>query len=102
MFFFFFFQAEDGIRDLYVTGVQTCALPIWVPGCPLQPGERVLRAARFEPHAPGGPETVRDRSVEPHHPAAHGAGVAIPASGGLDSLLLDARRLVAARRSHHR
>src|SRR6266496_3245641 len=24
---FFFFQAEDGIRDLYVTGVQTCALP---------------------------------------------------------------------------
>src|SRR5690349_23340546 len=27
-FFLFFFQAEDGIRDLYVTGVQTCALPI--------------------------------------------------------------------------
>src|SRR5574340_705575 len=26
--FFFFFQAEDGIRDLLVTGVQTCALPI--------------------------------------------------------------------------
>src|SRR5688572_33470549 len=30
---FFFFQAEDGIRDLTVTGVQTCALPISVkPG----------------------------------------------------------------------
>src|SRR5688572_13226081 len=28
VFFFFFFQAEDGIRDLTVTGVQTCALPI--------------------------------------------------------------------------
>src|SRR5579859_2145291 len=28
-FFFFFFQAEDGIRDLTVTGVQTCALPIF-------------------------------------------------------------------------
>src|SRR2546429_8312991 len=28
MFFFFFFQAEDGIRDVAVTGVQTCALPI--------------------------------------------------------------------------
>src|SRR2546426_5375988 len=28
MFFFFFFQAEDGIRDYKVTGVQTCALPI--------------------------------------------------------------------------
>src|SRR4030043_414198 len=28
-FCFFFFQAEDGIRDVAVTGVQTCALPIW-------------------------------------------------------------------------
>ena len=27
-FYFFFFQAEDGIRDHCVTGVQTCALPI--------------------------------------------------------------------------
>src|SRR2546422_6615748 len=26
----FFFQAEDGIRDVAVTGVQTCALPIWM------------------------------------------------------------------------
>src|SRR3712207_6847293 len=26
--YFFFFQAEDGIRDIGVTGVQTCALPI--------------------------------------------------------------------------
>src|SRR3989304_7306303 len=29
--FFFFFQAEDGIRDVAVTGVQTCALPIFRP-----------------------------------------------------------------------
>src|SRR2546425_10435172 len=29
---FFFFQAEDGIRDKLVTGVQTCALPIFTPG----------------------------------------------------------------------
>src|SRR5450830_1171105 len=29
-YFFFFFQAEDGIRDRNVTGVQTCALPIFV------------------------------------------------------------------------
>src|SRR5690606_40634295 len=29
LFFFFFFQAEDGIRDFHVTGVQTCALPIY-------------------------------------------------------------------------
>ena len=34
IFLFFFFQAEDGIRDIGVTGVQTCALPIW----PLQAG----------------------------------------------------------------
>src|SRR5690606_40264600 len=29
---FFFFQAEDGIRDFHVTGVQTCALPIFREG----------------------------------------------------------------------
>src|SRR5690606_40584093 len=28
---YFFFQAEDGIRDFHVTGVQTCALPIFCP-----------------------------------------------------------------------
>src|SRR5947207_15322544 len=33
-FLFFFFQAEDGIRDHCVTGVQTCALPIFtITGC---------------------------------------------------------------------
>src|SRR5687767_15864703 len=41
--FIFFFQAEDGIRDKLVTGVQTCALPIYarpnVAGC--QPESRV-------------------------------------------------------------
>src|SRR5699024_6677710 len=31
---FFFFQAEDGIRDRNVTGVQTCALPIYSPTSP--------------------------------------------------------------------
>src|SRR5437773_7119731 len=36
VFFFFFFQAEDGIRDRDVTGVQTCALPI----CHLAPPRR--------------------------------------------------------------
>src|SRR3712207_6031178 len=35
---FFFFQAEDGIRDIGVTGVQTCALPIYPPsGVPRDP-----------------------------------------------------------------
>src|SRR3712207_7600892 len=31
--YFFFFQAEDGIRDIGVTGVQTCALPISAAVC---------------------------------------------------------------------
>src|SRR3989449_4496960 len=35
--FFFFFQAEDGIRDVAVTGVQTCALPISHPGVVRRP-----------------------------------------------------------------
>src|SRR2546430_4897962 len=38
---FFFFQAEDGIRDLTVTGVQTCALPIYLWG---RPTEAVIAA----------------------------------------------------------
>src|SRR6266511_6364796 len=52
-FFFFFFQAEDGIRDFHVTGVQTCALPIsgTAPGAcfagPLSP-----RPPPFAPPAP--------------------------------------------------
>src|ERR1022692_2074047 len=45
--FFFFFQAEDGIRDYKVTGVQTCALPI----CHLRPGH--------ERQSPGTSQNVR-------------------------------------------
>src|SRR3712207_7003433 len=37
--FFFFFQAEDGIRDIGVTGVQTCALPIYLTATPQAPEE---------------------------------------------------------------
>src|SRR5207237_2322555 len=44
--FFFFFQAEDGIRDSSVTGVQTCALPIWAIGLPMDvTSETSVRAA---------------------------------------------------------
>src|SRR5439155_13182182 len=39
---FFFFQAEDGIRDGHVTGVQTCALPIYFPVRRLYSGDRVF------------------------------------------------------------
>src|SRR5256885_5067839 len=46
--FFFFFQAEDGIRDYKVTGVQTCALPIFghvgavAAGCLASLGHRIV------------------------------------------------------------
>src|SRR2546430_5085797 len=54
--FFFFFQAEDGIRDLTVTGVQTCALPIYGPS-----GHRLRRrGADATPRRPGrDPEPAR-------------------------------------------
>src|SRR5256885_12194320 len=41
---FFFFQAEDGIRDYKVTGVQTCALPISEVRSDLQPACRGIYA----------------------------------------------------------
>src|SRR5215217_9770669 len=39
--FFFFFQAEDGIRDIGVTGVQTCALPISEHGATIYVGDHL-------------------------------------------------------------
>src|SRR2546430_12275957 len=48
---FFFFQAEDGIRDLTVTGVQTCALPISQRRDPRPEGRRsggFANVSRFE------------------------------------------------------
>src|SRR2546430_9844117 len=48
--FFFFFQAEDGIRDLTVTGVQTCALPIYAePDITLPTHARFARV-QADPH----------------------------------------------------
>src|SRR5690606_39794779 len=47
---FFFFQAEDGIRDFHVTGVQTCALPILQERLPRRQGKRadtLLESPRF-------------------------------------------------------
>src|SRR5699024_4635975 len=44
-FLFFFFQAEDGIRDRNVTGVQTCALPIWPVAAALERVGRQVDAA---------------------------------------------------------
>src|SRR5437867_6422747 len=46
-FFFFFFQAEDGIRDRTVTGVQTCALPIFIEILLLSAAVRCRRCLRI-------------------------------------------------------
>src|SRR5437879_12257775 len=61
-FVFFFFQAEDGIRDTSVTGVQTCALPIWREGSEAGWG-RSARRARSSRAAGSGPRPWRRRGV---------------------------------------
>src|SRR5256886_1447471 len=58
----FFFQAEDGIRDLTVTGVQTCVLPI----CPAGPG----RSALSPYNSPGQRELEEDVGSSPPGQAA--------------------------------
>src|SRR6266508_6102160 len=56
----FFFQAEDGIRDGHVTGVQTCALPISTPACPRPPpqGRRAHNPLVGDPR-PSAPSSPR-------------------------------------------
>src|SRR5215475_11746817 len=52
----FFFQAEDGIRAFHVTGVQTCALPIWsLAVCNVQ-GSMMTREADCTVYTHAGPE----------------------------------------------
>src|SRR5687768_17852819 len=73
--FFFFFQAEDGIRDVAMTGVQTCALPI--SRQPARGRHDARRGARarlarrlWHPHQPRG--GVVDRSEEHSLNSSHG------------------------------
>src|SRR2546430_7598595 len=65
----FFFQAEDGIRDLTVTGVQTCALPIlqgkklvmvlyFAPWCPNWRNEAPVAASLYDKYKSQGFEIV--------------------------------------------
>src|SRR2546427_3392451 len=101
-FCFFFFQAEDGIRDLTVTGVQTCALPIsLLRGSRRLPSDRAqgptrrraraLRAARV---GRGGVRGARRsagrracRGPERIHEAQGGAGALTPGSRGAQRAL---------------
>src|SRR2546430_8263255 len=87
---FFFFQAEDGIRDLTVTGVQTCALPIsaGLAGRQLEmhlgPG-RAPRPARPPPHD-SGTTLRRDDPLSRGHPVpGRRRGPGTTGSGAADS-----------------
>src|SRR5256885_7916082 len=62
---FFFFQAEDGIRDYKVTGVQTCALPICRSGEPSREARRRggWRGASAQPRRTCRGAAPRPRSV---------------------------------------
>src|SRR3989441_4919360 len=87
--FFFFFQAEDGIRDKLVTEVQTCALPI-----SRDQGER--RGLRLPPL---GVEEVRDRLLEAElrdHPPGRPGELRVPGRAH------DRRRLPHAQRRRPR
>src|SRR3989454_6392361 len=58
--FFFFFQAEDGIRDYKVTGVQTCALPIYTDAVEVGPSTLVAaRVVEYQPAAQRGFDQVK-------------------------------------------
>src|SRR3989440_1375336 len=63
---FFFFQAEDGIRDLIVTGVQTCALPISAARRP----DRPCRGSERRHAASTGPPPARPGRAPARHPRA--------------------------------
>src|SRR5712692_5458133 len=63
MCFFFFFQAEDGIRDGTVTGVQTCALPIFAPTGPPQAMSDLGSPSAGGPGSAGSPRAGGDGSA---------------------------------------
>src|SRR5260370_22978484 len=87
---FFFFQAEDGIRDSSVTGVQTCALPIfgdWARNGFHDCGfcRRSPRAYAFGGGGTGDPVATGDRSAGGGFVPAAGAWVALPLADGASS-----------------
>src|SRR5215471_20502301 len=98
IFFFFFFQAEDGIRDLYVTGVQTCALPI-SDGVHAanRHGRVLLRRHAAEPVDAGRHRGVEDAADLTRAPA----GVGNTPLASAESRAARSDRLVADSRAAH-
>src|SRR5256885_4406530 len=77
---FFFFQAEDGIRDYKVTGVQTCALPIfpffpmgWAPALGTVAAPATVPSAGAQPIGKNGSA----QAVQPANIAARSAGTSL-------------------------
>src|SRR5256885_3473910 len=65
--FVFFFQAEDGIRDYKVTGVQTCALPISEPAAVAAPPLRgTIEVARHVERRCGPEDPLDDPALHAH------------------------------------
>src|SRR2546422_8464964 len=62
--FFFFFQAEDGIRDVAVTGVQTCALPIYCNALSGSPNNDAAADAEVNTLAHETEETNTDEDLD--------------------------------------
>src|SRR5687768_18188857 len=77
----FFFQAEDGIRDVAVTGVQTCALPISITAVPSAP-------AAPDTMPPTSGIAMRTPSVVSWYPAP----IAAPTTGAPPSVIVNAIR----------
>src|SRR5205823_11369816 len=69
---FFFFQAEDGIRDKLVTGVQTCALPILFSADPI-PGNEVNINALIDTLSKKEARVVYSEITDRFHVSGHGA-----------------------------
>src|SRR5256886_4271375 len=86
--FVFFFQAEDGIRDLTVTGVQTCALPISQAGARCQRCTNRFPSRKSRRPAPSlvGPRTTLLSHTE-FAPAPHARPSTFPNGAGGPSLL---------------
>src|SRR3989441_1513638 len=68
----FFFQAEDGIRDKLVTGVQTCALPIYASTVARMVERQGGRAQVWRARAAHScaPPRARSQAANPHRPGA--------------------------------
>src|SRR2546425_5739506 len=83
--FFFFFQAEDGIRDKLVTGVQTCALPILPPRLARGDGTREgRRRGPVDAHGVAAPWSVSRRVRRCGRAGRSGRGVRYGGGGGGD------------------